>query len=413
MHKVKQLNLDQESVHGGMVNWSIGVPASFCFQLACNVAACVHVPLLLPHRAWRTLRLVGSRFHSMGARQACGVTYRQHASWYPAVPCHVMALALLLLLSAPSRRCSDEPTTPTEATAATDVATPPTNSSGGTRHTNIPHEGAQAIQRCMTAGAAGACLHARTRWQTLTEHKEPCIAARHVWWSSYPPKLPVALVTQLSIDRLPALEDQCKAWAGPLAAVVYVPLLHTNLTASALTQEHESQLEAAAASVNKLFQDAEAWMRAKPAALAAAAAHAGKSSSSPRFRSRAGSCQLRVMLAYELHGDKKALILHPTNALRNYARLLADTLLILGLDVDLLPSESLSASLLRGWAAPPAPPGLDNDTAHVLAKNSTATAASETGAAAAGKGEDGTEEAEGNLWQRLGHVTCVDVHKVP
>ena len=35
----------------------------------------------------------------------------------------------------------------------------------------------------------------------------------------------VTLVTQLSLDRLPALERQCQGWAGPIAAVVYAPLV--------------------------------------------------------------------------------------------------------------------------------------------------------------------------------------------
>lgn len=41
--------------------------------------------------------------------------------------------------------------------------------------------------------------------------------------------------------------------------------------------------------------------------------------------------------------------LYPINSLRNYARLLADSPLIANIDVDMLGSVGLSASLLLGW----------------------------------------------------------------
>ena len=39
------------------------------------------------------------------------------------------------------------------------------------------------------------------------------------------PPADVSLVTQLSIDRLPSLRQQCASWAGPAVAVVYAPLV--------------------------------------------------------------------------------------------------------------------------------------------------------------------------------------------
>jgi glycosyltransferase-like protein LARGE len=51
------------------------------------------------------------------------------------------------------------------------------------------------------------------------------LRAQKVWWSSKAPAnamLTVATVTTL--DRLYQLEAQCSSWAGPLSAVVYVPI---------------------------------------------------------------------------------------------------------------------------------------------------------------------------------------------
>ena len=65
-----------------------------------------------------------------------------------------------------------------------------------------------------------------------------------------------------------------------------------------------------------------------------------------RWAASRSGCQPRIVLLYEafVH-DRAAAVLYPVNLLRNYARLLADTPLIANIDVDMLPSLSLSAGL--------------------------------------------------------------------
>uniref|UniRef100_A0A7R9VDG8 Glycosyltransferase-like protein LARGE2 n=1 Tax=Chlamydomonas euryale TaxID=1486919 RepID=A0A7R9VDG8_9CHLO len=62
-----------------------------------------------------------------------------------------------------------------------------------------------------------------------------------------------------------------------------------------------------------------------------------------------GGCTPRVLLIYEVFdSDKAAGLLYPVNSLRNLARLMADTPLVASIDVDMLPSASLSAALTDG-----------------------------------------------------------------
>ncbi|EFJ52225.1 hypothetical protein VOLCADRAFT_103232 [Volvox carteri f. nagariensis] len=61
---------------------------------------------------------------------------------------------------------------------------------------------------------------------------------------------------------------------------------------------------------------------------------------------RTAGCAFRLVLMYELFNDTRAAsTLYPLNTLRNYARLMADTDLITNVDVDLLPSMSISYAL--------------------------------------------------------------------
>lgn len=50
---------------------------------------------------------------------------------------------------------------------------------------------------------------------------------------------------------------------------------------------------------------------------------------------------------YEVYAEWKALVLYPVNYLRNYARLMADTPMIANIDVDMLPSASLTKALMQ------------------------------------------------------------------
>lgn len=75
-----------------------------------------------------------------------------------------------------------------------------------------------------------------------TEHSILCctyrLRAHKVWWSSKTPAnatLTVATVT--TMDRLDQLEAQCSSWAGPLSAVVYVPVVKGQDQASAAAEK--------------------------------------------------------------------------------------------------------------------------------------------------------------------------------
>jgi hypothetical protein len=69
-------------------------------------------------------------------------------------------------------------------------------------------------------------------------------------------------------------------------------------------------------------------------------------SAASKAGSSIGGCQLRIMLLYEVFAEERATALYPVNTLRNYARLMADTQLVANIDVDMLPSATLSRALL-------------------------------------------------------------------
>mmetsp|Transcript_521 Transcript_521/g.1388 ORF Transcript_521/g.1388 Transcript_521/m.1388 type:complete len:455 (-) Transcript_521:411-1775(-) len=195
-------------------------------------------------------------------------------------------------------------------------------------------EQAQAVLTCLP----DSCINHRTTWQHMLDDVPSCIAGSRVWWSEHAAKLPVTLVTQLSVDRIPALKAQCAAWAGPLAAVVYQPLHNPGQAGNVqLSSVNRQKLQTAIALIEELFRSAEAD------AAKSAASQGGPAASRP------GSCQLRVLLAHEVFAEERATTLYPVNALRNYARLLADTPLVANIDVDMLPSASLSKALAEGW----------------------------------------------------------------
>ena len=50
------------------------------------------------------------------------------------------------------------------------------------------------------------------------------VAVGGVWWSAKQRVVPLTLITQATVDRLPQLYSQCKSWRGPLSAVLYLGL---------------------------------------------------------------------------------------------------------------------------------------------------------------------------------------------
>ncbi|KAL4420521.1 hypothetical protein ABPG75_010177 [Micractinium tetrahymenae] len=124
----------------------------------------------------------------------------------------------------------------------------------------------------------------------------------------------ITLVTQLSLERLPMLERQCRVWAGyPLAAAVYIPLIQGKVASGDDPRLNGSSLDAALVPLLKLH----------------AAAEAGT------------GCILDVEIVTEAHCDAASAALYPTNAVRNRALRLVGTEAVLLLDVDFLPSSSL------------------------------------------------------------------------
>mmetsp|Transcript_14554 Transcript_14554/g.31695 ORF Transcript_14554/g.31695 Transcript_14554/m.31695 type:complete len:435 (+) Transcript_14554:51-1355(+) len=157
------------------------------------------------------------------------------------------------------------------------------------------------------------CLETRqTTWDHLLQNKPSCLVGAKVWWSKAPSALPITIITQLSVNRLQQLKAQCATWLGPIAAVIYVPIKGTE------SESIPETLAVAGRNIDEVFFNAE----------------------------KEKNCQLRLLLMYEeFTQPRAAALLYPVNALRNYARLMADTPLIANIDVDMIPSLSLSRSL--------------------------------------------------------------------
>ncbi|GLC50652.1 hypothetical protein PLESTB_000403600 [Pleodorina starrii] len=159
----------------------------------------------------------------------------------------------------------------------------------------------------------------RTNWAQFVDDLPSCLVTERVWWSVKAAGIPVTLVTQLTGERLDQLRAQCSTWRGPLAAVVYLPLF--NAHGGKLSDHNRQVVQNFTARTDELFRASET-------------------------NNNGRGCQLRLVLMYELFADPRAAsLLYPVNSLRNYARLMADTDLIANIDVDLLPSASISAAL--------------------------------------------------------------------
>jgi hypothetical protein len=136
-------------------------------------------------------------------------------------------------------------------------------------------------------------------------------------------KLPaetVALVTQLSLERLSMLRAQCKAWPDRISAVAYVPFVRNLGAVSAeVAAINGSSIADIASLIDTFHKEVEA---------------------------EEGWCALDLELSIETFEttEDPALGLYPFNALRNRALTMAATDLVLLLDVDFLPSSDLPGS---------------------------------------------------------------------
>jgi glycosyltransferase-like protein LARGE len=70
------------------------------------------------------------------------------------------------------------------------------------------------------------------------------------------------------------------------------------------------------------------------------------------MEAEATSCELKLLLFYELLGEEAATVLYPINCLRNAAMLAATTPLVAMVDVDLLISSTLAHDLMYRGGPP-------------------------------------------------------------
>ena len=150
---------------------------------------------------------------------------------------------------------------------------------------------------------------------------------RKVWWaaaeepSGGQEQFLVTLVTQLSSNRLPQLKAQCATWAGPIAAVVYMPLLLSasggggggGETASGGGDEEGASLpEAAEEKVRKDIADIEElyiW-----SAEAARRPVRDQSKARATADEHVPSCSLRIALVLEaFQQERAAAVLYPVS----------------------------------------------------------------------------------------------------
>ncbi|KAF5826066.1 glycosyl-transferase for dystroglycan-domain-containing protein [Dunaliella salina] len=160
----------------------------------------------------------------------------------------------------------------------------------------------------------------RTTWNGYVHESERSnVSFDTCFQSRKPQRNNLTIVTQLSSDRLEALKRQCKHYLGPIAAAILVPLVQPDREGtSELSARKLSLLNSERSTVGSIFS---------------------------RFE-ELQFCQLSILLCYEVYDSRRASILYPVNALRNYARFLVRTSLLMYLDVDFLPSQSLSERAL-------------------------------------------------------------------
>jgi hypothetical protein len=142
----------------------------------------------------------------------------------------------------------------------------------------------------------------------------PDLRPQRVWRSARPRgPTDVTLVTQLSVDRLPALQLQCSVWGSAIAAAVYVPALD-GAVLSPDPALNGSAPDAAQRRIRDMHAEAEAT----------------------------GRCKLDLVFVVEVITSLDQVGLYPVNALRNRALQLARTDVLLLLDADFIPNKDLA-----------------------------------------------------------------------
>lgn len=154
-----------------------------------------------------------------------------------------------------------------------------------------------------------------TTWKRAMDSKfknEANLYAAGAWWSQKEPSVPLTIVTQLSSNRLSQLWAQCKTFPGTISAAIHIGLYQEQ--SKPLSLRNNANVKKAIRSVSEFHKTVERDDSA---------------------------CILDVVLLYEIHSERRALLLYPVNQLRNLARLQARTELIALMDVDMLLSSKL------------------------------------------------------------------------
>jgi hypothetical protein len=127
----------------------------------------------------------------------------------------------------------------------------------------------------------------------------------------------VSIVTQLSIDRLNMLENQCRSWDDALVAVIYVPLERTKTNKKKDDKKTPYGIKSSLVDIQRSIDSFFSVMEAT-----------------------ADTCALHVQLVGQEVENERAQP-YPINALRNRAMALAQTPLVFVLDVDFVASPRL------------------------------------------------------------------------
>ena len=126
----------------------------------------------------------------------------------------------------------------------------------------------------------------------------------------------VTIVTQLSIERLAMLEQQCAHWPHPIAAVVYIPLLKGKISSTEDESWNGASLEVGIEEVKRYAE-----------------------------RMKTSKCIIDVELVVEERCTFEQATLYPTNAVRNRPLVMSRSDIVLLLDVDFVVDQSLALDL--------------------------------------------------------------------
>lgn len=126
----------------------------------------------------------------------------------------------------------------------------------------------------------------------------------------------VTIVTQLSIERLAMLEQQCAHWPHPIAAVIYIPLVRGKISSTEDDRWNGESLEVGIEEVKKYAE-----------------------------RMKTSKCIIDVELVVEERCTFEQATLYPTNAVRNRALIMSRSDIVLLLDVDFVVDQSLALDL--------------------------------------------------------------------